>query len=313
MSTLNSIQYRSYSNAQQLARFLRKSKRIYATVTPFRNEVEALFHNLGEISAHATIKAKRGTMLTAQKRELKKEIAREAAGICSLATAYAIEKNDGTLLSHVNCSYTDIYTTKDIILQARVTIIINGISPHLDKADFKEYGITTTGLASICEKAKQFMSRIGTGKSLNWQSDNASRNITATLKKVRANILQMNRLLLLFKEKHPGFVEGFQQACTAQQKNKTHNAIKGIVNDTNTGQPVPGVTITAEGKNKTALTNAAGFYHLRGIKATTHTLTITAEGYTPQTVSVKVVRGKTTTLNITLETAHLNLSKTAVA
>ncbi len=313
MTTLNSLQQHSYRNAQQLARFLRKKERIHSHVKPFHNEVTTFLRHLDEVPAQATIKAIRGMSHTDQKRELKKEIAREAAQICILATAYAITKNDKPLRFYIDRSYTDIYTIKDVVFAANLTLIADVITPHLDKKEFKAYGITANDLASVKQKAKQFMQCIGRGKRINFESQQASRNISATLKKIKGNIDQMQRLLILFKEKHPGFIEEFQQAVSTEQKQQKGNAIEGTIIDNNTRRPLENVTITAEGKNKIAITNAAGFYHLKGIKAGTHTIAITAEGYPPQTATVKIIRGKTTTLNILLAAKNIHLPAAEVA
>ena len=118
---------------------------------------------------------------------------------------------------HVNNSYTDIYTSRDILLLVRIICIANAITPLLEKADFKDYGITAARLDSLTKKAHQFNSEIGLGKTINRHSQYASQNITAILKKIRASIKQLQRLIILFKETHPAFITGFQQALIAEQ------------------------------------------------------------------------------------------------
>ena len=313
MTTLNNLQYQSYSIALQLARLLRKSKRMYNKVTPFHNEVEHFLHNLDSIPVQASIKAKKGTGITTQKRDLKKEIAREATNIGNLVNAYAHVTKNKALTRKMTFTYSHIFTLKDCDVLARITSITNEIKPLLTKEDFKGYGITAGTLTSIIEKAKEFNSRIGLGKMVNFKSYYASQTITATLKKIKVNITQMTRLLLLFKESNPGFINDFQQALIISQANKNHNTIEGIITDNNTAQPLQNVTITVEGTTKTTITNAAGFYQLQGIKTGVRKFTITADGYTTQTLTTKIIRGKMVNLNIHLQAKHLNLAAAEVA
>ena len=68
MTTLNSRQQQAYGVAQQLDCFLHKNKRIYAHLTPVRNEVETLRRHLDSISEQATLKAQKGNAITAEEK-----------------------------------------------------------------------------------------------------------------------------------------------------------------------------------------------------------------------------------------------------
>ena len=313
MTTLNSKQQQSYNKVLQLARFLRKSKHIHSKVTPFHNEVAAFLHHLEDLPGQVALKAKKGMNITIQKRENKKEIARKAAHICNLATAFAISINDRDLKGYTNFTYTDIYTTKDSILRFRIASIITAVKPLLNNENFKGYKIKEEDLTTLSVITKQYTSSMHTARFLNRASEYASRTITATLKKLQANISQMNRLLVLFADEHPSFIQGFRQATATEQKTKNSNAIEGIIKDDSTHQPLQNVTITAEGNNKTAVTNASGFFHCKGIKRGTQTFIITAGVYTPQTITATVIRGKTITLNISLQAKQFSMPASEVA
>jgi len=123
----------------------------------------------------------------------------------------------------------------------------------------------------------------------------------------------MQCLLILFKQTYPGFIEEFRQALTTARKKISHNTLEGTIIGNSTNQPLQNVTITAEGNNKTAITNASGFYHCKGIKRGTQTFVITADGYTPQTITATIIRGKTITLNISLQAKQFSMPASEVA
>ena len=313
MTTLNNIQYREYQCAQQLASFLKKSKRIYSNVEPFRNEVTPFLHNLAQVSGQAGIKEQKGTGVTIQKRELKKQLAREAAGICTLATAFAITTNNTIFKHQVRFTYTDFFTLKECDVRTVITNLVKNIKPFLSDKRFAGYGITADNLTSVKKKALQFNDSIGMATMLNNRSDIASNSITSALKKIKGNIAQFTRLLPLFSSNHPGFITGFQDALVVTNTAVRHNGVEGIIKNSFTGQPVEGVTITSEDKKKTVVTSASGFYHLARIKTGNRKLTMSADGFTTQVITVKVIRGTTVTLNISLEARVCNVAETAVA
>jgi hypothetical protein len=79
-------------------------------------------------------------------------------------------------------------------------------------------------------------------------------------------------------------------------------AVAGRV--TGAGGAIEGATVTVEGTDRSAETDAAGAYLIEGVAAGTHTLTATADGHRSQSLEeVEVEAGQTTTVDFTLEPA----------
>lgn len=307
MTTLNSIQYQGYHRAQTLTNFLDNNKSIYASFKPFDNEVASFLHNVKQLSVDASLKEKNGKSITIEKRELKQIIARDGAYLCNLVSAYALTKGDRILLNDVLFTYTDIYTLKDCLILGIITRITSIITLLLEDEEFRAYGITAAKLTSLTQKAEKYNRIISKGFILNRASNYASRNITGTLKKISGNIAQFNQLLYFFSDEHPDFVTGFHEACAMSKTGVNVNAIEGTIKEESTGYPVAGITISGEGKNKSAVTDANGYYRLAGIKTGRYKLTITAKGYATEEVTVQVIRGKTIQFNFTMKSTILNL------
>lgn len=87
-----------------------------------------------------------------------------------------------------------------------------------------------------------------------------------------------------------------------------HNGIEGVIKNLSTGQPVEGVTITSEGKNKTTITNDKGEHKLDRLKTGKMPITISAPGYDSQSLKVTIIRGKTIELNIDLQAQVITMA-----
>jgi TonB-linked SusC/RagA family outer membrane protein len=83
------------------------------------------------------------------------------------------------------------------------------------------------------------------------------------------------------------------------------SAVKGQVKD-KTGQPLPGVTIKADGTTNNTMTDANGNFSI--VPAVNGTLTFTYVGFAPQTVPI----GSQTTINVTLTETTNNLNDVVV-
>lgn len=80
-------------------------------------------------------------------------------------------------------------------------------------------------------------------------------------------------------------------------KTETKAGLTGVVTDVNTGTPLSGVSVSAEGK--TATTDATGSYSLAGLTVGPVTVNFSKQGYKAKSVSITLVAGQNT-LNMTM-------------
>jgi outer membrane receptor protein involved in Fe transport len=94
---------------------------------------------------------------------------------------------------------------------------------------------------------------------------------------------------------------------------QAEGALGGVVRDAATRSPVPDVLVTVEEGRRGAVTDSAGSYRIRQLRAGTYTVTLRRIGYRPRALTGVVVRaGATTPLDVTLDPSPLQLEELAV-
>lgn len=87
----------------------------------------------------------------------------------------------------------------------------------------------------------------------------------------------------------------FSPSLSTVPPTATTGDLKGAVNDSATGLPLPGATISASGaKNYTASADASGNFALSAMDAGSYTVAVSAAGYGTKTYTVTIIAGTTT-------------------
>ncbi len=76
--------------------------------------------------------------------------------------------------------------------------------------------------------------------------------------------------------------------------------IRGIVADSSNGERLIGVNVILKGTKRGAITNTSGFYTITHVPAGWHEMVISAVGYIPRIVTVRVTRNELITVNVRL-------------
>ena len=309
MEDLNGIQAREYNRAQTLALYFSEQKDVYTLYAPFSAEVNLFFKNNNQLIALVPVKDVTGEgIITGEKGNLKVMVATLANTICTRVAAYAKKIGDTKLETTIYNRTSAIIRLKDAAVLGFVTRLVSNVTPLLNNADFQAYSVTQNMLDTLTKTTVDFNNSIG--KAAIAQSNNSytSRAINDILKNIRSNVVQFNLLLNFFGEDYPAFVDGYRKASTVTNTGIRHNGIEGVVKNLSTGDPVKGVIITGEGKNKMVSTNAKGEYKLNRLKTGSMLITIAAPGYDSQTITVTIIRGKILELNVNLQAQVITMA-----
>jgi outer membrane cobalamin receptor len=76
--------------------------------------------------------------------------------------------------------------------------------------------------------------------------------------------------------------------------------IRGIVSDSANGERLIGVNVIVKGTKRGATTNTSGFYTLTHVPGGLHELVVSAVGYIPRIVTLRITRNEPITLNVRL-------------
>jgi carboxypeptidase family protein len=106
------------------------------------------------------------------------------------------------------------------------------------------------------------------------------------------------------------FVSGVLSFLLAAQANQA--TITGVVRDSETGEPLPGVLVSLPDHERSALSDASGRYILRNVAAGPQHLTVRIIGYTTRTLHALVPRNGILEINVSLRAAPIPLARLEV-
>ncbi|MBI5472429.1 MAG: mucoidy inhibitor MuiA family protein, partial [Ignavibacteriae bacterium] len=85
----------------------------------------------------------------------------------------------------------------------------------------------------------------------------------------------------------------------------TKGAIQGFVRDIATGEPLPGVNVTIEGKSQGASTNSDGFFVIQNVEPGAYSLKVSFVGYVSKRLQTQVVPYQSTRLDVGLDASNV--------
>ena len=297
---LTQAQSREYNRCQKLYNFFAINSIIINTYVPFAEEVTSFNTNFNRFQGFVPGKGASGTGITASQKELRLKISLAIANICDTACAYAAKYNNTNLASEVCFTKSDIQRLKDGDILGVVIRIANALSPLMQDADFLKYELTQQMLTDVMADATTFNSNIGKAGLIDSGSSIANKNLNEGIKLLRNNIKQFDRLINKFADTHPDFIEGYKMNSVADNTGTHHSGIAGTIKNAATGEPIKEARIQVDGSDKMTASDLVGYYELMKLRAGDYEVNFSAAGYTSKTMVLRVARGKTTKVDITL-------------
>ncbi len=310
---LNAEQNRNYDRCQRLHVFLDNNGQVYNTYVPFTKEKQNFTINFNLLKTYAPQKDVKGKGITKIQKALKMKIGNSVLSICAMATSYAQEYNNPALMAAMKCSKSGIAGYKDADMYGMVLNIVNTLQPFMSDAHFMEYDITNVMLSSLMNDATQFSNNLGTASFIDSGSSIANKNINEVINLLDGNVTQFDRLVYRFASSHPDFVAGYRINAALENPATRHTGIEGTVTVAGTDKPVADAVITltlAEKKNETVtdgsdrkketVSGSGGKYSIISMYGGTYQLVVTAPGFAPKTLEVRINRSKISKLDIAL-------------
>jgi len=288
-------QSQEYNRFKKLSAFFTSNSIITATFAPFQTEVNSFTINFQSFDALIPNKDVITTGITSSKTSLKLSIADKAETICRKTRSYALLNSLPELAAAVNTSATKIRKMKDSDILGFITNIQTVITPVLADPPFAAYNITAATLTAMVADATTFNGLIGKADSTASTSTTANTAINTIIKTLRTNLTHFDLLINEFESSNTAFVQGYHINSSLDTTGVHHSGLEGTVTAKATGLPIANATITvsATGKtDKSAITDLNGAYHADRISTGDYTITVTATGFTTQTVIHHIVRGK---------------------
>ena len=297
---LNKRQARLVNRNTVVTKYLADTENTYSSYAPFQNEVNALQANVGKLDKVLPDKNKNGTGATKTKEELKKDTATNTGNICSLARSYANAVQKAGLQPAIRYTISDLATMKDSDVMSTNTKIYNALLPLVADPVFMTYNITEALLDGMVTDAQAFDDSLGEAKTMGNSSRAANKTINRILAGIGENIAQLLLLSVYFATTDPAFAPGLEKSSRIDNTGIRHNGVSGVVTNAATGAPVKNATLRLEDTDKQVTSDVEGKYALIKVRPKAYEITVAADGYLPQTMIVKIVRGKILAMSVAL-------------
>ena len=288
-------QSRDYNRFKKLNGFFGDNATAIAAFVPFQTEVTNYNSNFQSLDALIPNKNVATTGITSEKLSLKQKIADELALACKKTRSYALLNNLPQLAAAMDTRADKILRLKDSEILASVQNAQSLITPVLADAAFAPYNVTAASLSIIVNDAVAFNALIGKANSTSSTSTTTNTAINAAFKTLHANIANFDLLVDEFENGNPSFVQGYHINSSLDTTGIHHSGIEGKVTAKATNQPITNATITISALNKADkvfTTDINGHYQATRISTGDYSITVAATGFTAQTITYHILRGK---------------------
>ena len=238
---------------------------------------------------------------TIDKNNFKMDVATYYDDTCQLTRNYAIDINDNDLAKNINFTESSIYYLKDIEVYPQIVSINKIITPLLDIVDFKPNNITAITLSTGLEKAAKFRDYLHTNSAIAHSQNLAGKSIHEKFLPLRLDNHAFNMMMTWHKKRANAFYLLYDEV---NRINQTGNSITRILGDVlikGTTTTIAKAVITNVEMERTVIADLQGHFVMEKFLSGLAQYTVTAPGYHPLTVVIKIIRGESLTHNFELE------------
>ncbi len=208
---MNNKQSNHFNMFLQVQRFLDQSSATWSNVRVigrYKNELDACLLKIREQHQQVGTDS-RG--ISADKNELKDNIATRAAVVAGALYAYAAGEGNNTLLAAMDRSPSKLYKAKDIDFPNQVVSITAEASTRL--AELADYGVLEEQLTDIESSLDDFRELVGMPRSVRSQVGSVKTSLGALIDEVNGMLKeQLDKVMMQFRLTDATFYEGYQRA-----------------------------------------------------------------------------------------------------
>jgi len=299
---------------------------MHLTVIEYSEGNESITTNLPEYSSNFGVLAETNTQIqrigeqqkmvltgiTLDKNQVRANLILYGADTARKLTSYAKLTGNLTLLDEVNFSETDFRRFSDIKLRDYTQIIFNKASDLLES--LVQYGISASSQETLQNAINSFNSVLAAPRIGTMTKSQATKQLVTLFKTADATLAQMDAAVEIVKLTEPNFYMGYKAARKVISKGVGKLAVKGMVADAQSGEPVKGVTVSfsldgdmvhlsaaKNGKPVAVKTTAAkGGFNIKSLAAGTYAVSFKKAGYAEQTATLNVNDGEMTVVEVKL-------------
>jgi len=284
--------------------FLNLNKTIVENLPNYSANATVLENNIIQIQAAAELQEFDKTGIADKKKQLRASLIAQAEDFSLKLVAYATNIGNMILLKEVKYSKSELNRAADADLKNMTQCIYDRAHEHIASLD--AYSITDGMLTTLLATINSFNEAIPTVREGATTKKLYTTQLENLYKATDDAIDSIDRIVEIVRLSQPDFYTGYQNSRLVINTAGGSVALKGVVADATSLEPLKGVTITitpsngTEGETIVKRTAEKGGFMVKSIPEGTYNVTITKNGYKDQVVTVAVTDGEMSDLNIEL-------------
>lgn len=247
---------------------------------------------------------------TADKNVLKESLIIPAADTARKLMAFAKLSKNQKLLKEISFTETDLRRLPDTVLCDTAKLIYDRAQTHL--ASLAAYLVTAETQAALLQAIDSYKLALASPRIEKVSQVQATKQLAELFVAGDEALANMDAVVEIVRISQPNFYMGYKSARKVIESGNGKLAVKGMVTDALTNEPLPGVVVSfwPDGDGmKTAATGDAslvkktaekGGFKISAMPAGTYRVTLQKAGYAEQTLTVYVNNGELTVVDVQL-------------
>jgi hypothetical protein len=221
--------------------------------------------------------------------------------------AYAKFTNNFVLLKEVTCTETKLKRMSDVDLRNQAQGFYDRAQANV--ANTATYGVTAATQTTLLSAITNFNGSIGKPRIGTTETTQATEQLTVHFDAADAALENIDLVVEIIRLTQPNFYKGYKTVRKLVKRGGSTLAVNGLVTDAD-GNPLAGAKITftlngtRNGADKVIIKKKSakkGGFKISNAPEGTYTVVAELPGCHPQTITVSVVAGQMTSVNIVLE------------
>jgi hypothetical protein len=295
------------------AKFCEENSSAVSSLPVYSSNLQILFESNLQIQDIAGFQGTGTTGITSNKKQLRLNLNVSASDTARKLASFAKLTDNYILLGEVNYAESDFKKFSDIEVRDKAQFVYEKAQEHLP--ELPAYGLNEETQLILQNNIGSFSNVIVAPRIGITNKSQATKQLSGLFKTAGKALEKMDAAVEIVKNSEPVFYDGYKSVRKVISKGTGKLAVKGLVTETDNGQPIKGVTVTFtldgttaqlkaasnDGQAELSKTTAAkGGFNIKSLAAGTYKASFKKMGYAEQVVTVNVNDGELTVVDVKL-------------